>query len=198
MEKNEVIVMRFIIRSMLLWLIFALSPGTIYAEDVADGFLGIKWETNLSSLEGYVQLGKNGSVTYFTNPKVVHVINDIKVPQVIYGTYSNKFFAVYISIESIDVYSQMKHYITEKYGSPKLTMSMTQNTEQTIHIWKYKDTKIKLKLNNTDGKMKLAFYYTPLSVKVNEDLQEAFQETSGHIFQINKERAVQTLDLMKF
>lgn len=192
------IIMKLIIGPILLSLIFSLSTGTIHAEDLGDGFLGIKWETNLSGLEGYVELGKNGNVTYFANPKVVHVINDIKVPQVVYGSYLNKFFAVYINIESIDVYSQMKHYITEKYGSPKLTMTMTQNSEQTIHTWKHKDTKIKLKLNHTDGKMKLAFYYTPLSVKVNEDLQEAFQETSGHIFQINKERAIQTLDLMKF
>jgi hypothetical protein len=46
--------------------------------------------------------------------------------------------------------------------------------------------------------MKLAFYYTPLSTKVNELRQEAFQEKTKRFLDVDKERAVQSLDLLKF
>ena len=60
------------------------------------------------------------------------------------------------------------------------------------------DAKIKLKLNEENGDMKLGFYYTPLSSKVNVALQEAFQKETKPFLDVNKDRAVETLDLMKF
>jgi hypothetical protein len=50
--------------------------------------------------------------------------------------------------------------------------------------------------------MKLAFYHTPLSVQVNENQQEAFQETARKpIFPLNETRmqqAKELRDLMRF
>ena len=171
--------------------------GTVYAQDLQDGFLGLKWETDLSTLKDFLKIGEKNKVSYYVNPKVVHVINDIKISQAVYGAYLDKFFAVYIGIDAIDVYSQMKRYITDKYGPAKMTITMSTQGDQKIYIWKHKDTKIKLKINEPGGDMKLAFYYTPLSSRVNEDIQEAFEETSRP-FKIDKERAVQALDLLKF
>ena len=53
---------------------------------------------------------------------------------------------------------------------------MTAKDEQTVYKWNYKNIKIKLKLNEKDGKMKLAFYYTPISIGVNEQQQEMLKE----------------------
>ena len=113
----------------------------------------------------------------------------------IYGAYQNKFFAVYIGIDTFDVYSNLRNYITEKYGRSKMKIRITP--DRTEHQWKQENIKIKLKLNEETGDMKLGFYYTPLSTKVNAAQQEALQRETPR-FKVDKERAVETLDLMKF
>ena len=61
----------------------------------------------------------------------------------------------------------------------------------------YQKTKIKLKQNLETGDMMLGFYYTPLSSKVNELQGEAYQKSKPRI-EVDRERAVETLELMKF
>jgi uncharacterized protein YcgL (UPF0745 family) len=189
--------MRNLNKSIYILFLILLAAGTAQAQGLEEGFLGLPWKTNLSTQKEFLKTGEKNEVSYYVNPKKVYAINNIKIPYAVYGTYMDKFFAVYINIESIDVYSQMKHYITEKYGSPKMTMTLSLQNEIKIFIWRNTDTKIKLKLNETSGDMKLAFYYTPLSSKVNEALQEAYEETAKG-FKFDKERAVQALDLLKF
>lgn len=179
-----------------IWLLIMGGLGTVQAADLKEGFMGTKWQTDLNSLTNFLKIEEKENISYFVNPTVVHVIDDVKIPQVIYGAYENKFFAVYIQLDSFDVYNQMKRYITEKYGRPKMTMQI--NPDRTTYTWKHKPAKIKLKLNEETGKMKLAFYYTPLSTKVNELRQEAFQEKTKRFLDVDKDRAVQSLDLLKF
>ncbi len=183
-------------QSIFVGLIILMSIGTVQAADLKEGFMDTKWQTDLNSLTNFLKVEEKDNVSYFVNPTVMHVIDDVKIPQVIYAAYENKFFAVYIEIDTFDVYNQMKHYITEKYGRPKMTMQI--NPDRTTYTWKYSPAKIKLKLNEETGKMKLAFYYTPLSTKVNEARQEAYHEKTKPFLDVDKERAVQSLDLLKF
>jgi hypothetical protein len=76
-------------------------------------------------------------------------------------------------------------------------MKIRINPDRTEHQWKREDIKIKLKLNEESGDMKLGFYYTPLSNKVNAAQQEALHKETKR-FKVDKERAVETLDLLKF
>ena len=179
-----------------VFLIIMGGLSTVHAADLKEGFMGTKWQTDLNSLSNFLKIEEKENISYFVNPTVVHVIDDVKIPQVIYGSYQNKFFAVYIQIDTFDVYNQMKRYITEKYGRPRMTMQI--NPDRTTYTWKYNPAKIKLKLNEETGKMKLAFYYTPLSTKVNVLRQEAFQEKTKRFLDVDKDRAVQSLDLLKF
>jgi hypothetical protein len=47
-------------------------------------------------------------------------------------------------------------------------------SQQTIYRWKHQDIKIKLKLFEVESKMKLAFYFAPLSSQLNEVQRGAF------------------------
>jgi hypothetical protein len=192
------------IRSTCVWLIILsgiliiLSGiGPIHASDLKDSFMGTRWKTDLSASTKFLKLNEKDEITYYVNPSVVHTFGDIKIYQVIYSCYTNQFFAVYIQIDNYETFNQMKDHISEKYGRPKMTIKI--NPDRTIYIWKHHDAKVKLKLNEETGDMKLAFYYTPLSRKVNEERLEAYQETNkGFLKKVDKERAVETLDLMKF
>jgi hypothetical protein len=188
--------MKTIIQSIYVCLIIAISFGISQANDLKDGFMGTSWQVDLSDLNDFLKINGKDDLSYYVNPTVVYVIKDIRIPQPIYAAYKNKFFAVYIKIETFDVYNNLKQYITEKYGNSKMKIMI--NPDRTIYSWQQGDVKIKLKQNDENGDMKLGFYYTPLSTKVNAAQEAAFQKETKRFLDVDKERAVETLDLMKF
>lgn len=183
------------LQSIGMCIVILLGAGSLQASDLKDGFMGTPWQVDLSALDNFLKIDEKGDLSYYVNPTVVHAINNIKIPQVIYAAHQQKFFAVYIDIKTSESFSQLKRYITDKYGKAKMTMRI--NPDRTEYSWKYQKTKIKLKQNEETGDMKLGFYYTPLSSKVNELQAEAYRGSKPRI-QVDKKRAVETLDLMNF
>jgi len=175
--------------------VLLMSSGSLYAADLKDGFFDIQWRTDLSQTAGFKKVGENLNVSYFINPKLVYTINDIRIADAVYGTYANQFFAVYINIETIEVFAQLRRHMNRNYGLPKITRAMP--AEQTTYQWKHKKIKIKLKTYENKNNMKLAFYYTPFSSLANESQQETFQENfKSPIFPLDDRRKQNALDLM--
>lgn len=156
--------------------IILLGATTICADDIQDGFFGVKWGTNIANLKDFKSLYSKNKADFYVNPNEILTIKNISTAHVIYGFYSDKLFAVYIKIGSMEAYGEIKRYVKDKYGIPNVSYSMKK--KQKIEKWKYKDVKIKLKFNESPLKMKLAFYYVPLSGSVNEEMQEKYHETS--------------------
>ena len=118
------------------------------------------------------------------------------MPYVTYAFHSAKFFAAYVDVASIDVFGKLKDHISRKYGSPRTTLNF--NAGQRIYNWKYQDTKIKLKLYENVGKMKLGFYYQPLTRKVNKAQREAFPPPSKPIFPLDERRLGDAMEVFGF
>ena len=180
-----------------------MSTGSPAAADLKAGFFDIAWGTDLSQLDGFRKIAENVNIAYFVSDQRAYQIADIIIADVVYGSFENQFFAVYINIEAIDVFAQLKRYINNKYGQPKIKISkMPESDQQTVYQWNYAQTKIKLKIYENRDSMKMAFYYTPLSAQVNEAQLEAFQETyKKPIFPLDKtqmQQAEQLRDLMQF
>ena len=199
----ETISMRKTIYFILLITVFLTLTVRLQAADLKDGFFDLAWKTNLSQTDGFRKISENVNVSYFIHPKRAYKIADVKIMDVLYGSFADQFFAVYINIQAIDVFAQLRRHINHKYGPPRRKIiNMSKPDQQTIYQWKYKKTKIKLKIYRNREDMKMAFYYTPLSVQVNEDQQEAFQETDRRpIFPLNETRmqqAKEMRDLMQF
>jgi hypothetical protein len=195
--------MRKTIYFILLITIFLTLTVRLQAADLKDGFFDLAWKTNLSQTDGFKKISENVNVSYFIHPGRAYKIADVKIMDVLYGSFADQFFAVYINIQAIDVFAQLRRHINHKYGSPRRKIiNMAKPDQQTIYQWKYKKTKIKLKIYRNREDMKMAFYYTPLSVQVNEGQQEAFQETNRRpIFPLNETRmqqAKEMRDLMRF
>jgi hypothetical protein len=175
--------------------VILMSSGSLYAFDLKDGFFDIQWRTDLSQTDGFRKVGENLNVSYFINPKRVYTINDIRIADVVYGSYANQFFAVYINIETIEVFAQLRRYMNRNYGLPDIIRAMP--AEQTTYQWKHKKTKIKLKTYENKNNMKLAFYYTPFSRLANESQLETFRENFKRpIFPLDDQRKQNALDLM--
>jgi hypothetical protein len=173
-----------------------LRTGSLYAADLKNGFFDIQWKTDLSQVDGFKKVGENLNVSYFINPKRVFTINDIKIPDVVYGSHADQFFAVYINIDNIEVFAQVKRHMNRNYGVPRISKRMP--ADQTTFQWKHEKTKIKLKTYETRSNMKLAFYYTPLSRMVNESQQEAFHENFRRPrFPLDDRRMQNAMNLME-
>ena len=96
----------------------------------------------------------------------------------------------------IIIFSRLRNYLNEKYGSSKTTTRL--NPRRTTNIWNHRDVEITLKLNRETGKLKLSFYYTPLSAKVDKIRLEAYQEnTRSFLDRINTNRAEEFMDMMR-
>jgi hypothetical protein len=180
---------------ILLVLLF-FTPPVLMAQEIDEGFLGISWKTSIDDLKGFTHLSDNGPVSYYTNPNEIHRLFEEDVPGVIYGFYNGTLFAVFIKIDSLEMFSKIKAHLTSKYGIPEKTM--TARVEQTIYKWKHGPVKIKLKILEADGSMKLVFYYTPLSNKVNEDDLEAQQRKTPRLFPIKKGKVPEVVPLFEY
>ena len=188
--------MRKSISLILLITIYFMSTGSLNAADLKKGFFDIQWKTNLSQTAGFKKVGENLNVSYFINPERVFTINEIRISDVVYGTYADQFFAVYINIDNIEAFAQLRRHMNSNYGVPRITRTMP--AEQTTYQWKDEKTKIKLKTYENKNNMKMAFYYTPLARKVNESQQEAFFENfSRPLFPLDDSRMQKAMNLME-
>ena len=160
-----------------------ISTGVLHGADLQEGFLGTNWGAHISELTGFNKVSRNGDVSYYGNPQKSYTIFGVDTANVIFGFFKDKFFAAYIAVESIEVFDRAKNHLTQKFGSPQ-TILKTQN-QQTIFSWKQTDTRIKLKLYEKEGKMKLAFYYSPLATEVNATQREAFPQIPADTYSID-------------
>jgi len=154
-----------------LALLFILT-GILHAAELNDSFLGIKWGTNISALPNFIKISGKDDVAYYENPVKIYTVFEVENPSVIYGFYKDQFFATYIQVDTFMVFERVKEHISEKFGTPKTILKM--KSRQTIYRWKHQDIKIKLKLFEVQGKMKLAFYFAPLSSQLNEAQRGSF------------------------
>ena len=151
-----------------------LYLGPIYAADFQGGFSGIKWGANLSTIDNLSEVSQKEKIGFYVRPNEVYTINNLSIGQVIYGFYENRFFAAYLAIKSKEKFDQVKDYMIRKYGNPRAQLRI----DRTIYIWEYADIKIKLKHFEKDVRYKLAFYYTPLSTRLNErQLEKDFEKS---------------------
>jgi uncharacterized protein YcgL (UPF0745 family) len=163
--------------------ILLLSAGILYGADLQKGFLGTNWGADISELTGLNKISQEGDVSYYENPQKSYTLFGIDTANVIFGFFRDKFFAAYIAVESIKTFSRAKDHLTQKFGSP-ITILKTQN-QQTIFMWKYDSIKIKLKLYEKEGEMKLAFYNGPLAAEANEVQREVFPQIPADAFSID-------------
>ena len=141
-----------------------LTGNYVYAADLQGGFSGLNWGTDLTSTENLSKLSQKGDVGYYFRFNETGLVYNTHIDRVIYGFYQNKFFAVYLRIKSAEDFDKIKEFMITDYGPPRAQLRINR----TIYIWEHKDIKIKMKFYKKNGDHKLAYYYTPLSRKLNE------------------------------
>jgi hypothetical protein len=173
-----------------------LLQSSVWAAHLTEGFSGVKWGTSIETLSNFKEVGSLGEIGYYVNPDVLHTIGGFEVPQVIYGFYAKRLFAVYAQIDSLEVYARIKNDLQSHYGIPKVVYGATGQPK--VYRWKSGQIKIKLKTDDSLRKIKVAFYYTPLSDKVNEAGEEKYRESEIKFLPIERDKEPQRLPLLEF
>jgi hypothetical protein len=176
--------------------VYLLITNSAGAGDIQDGFQGIKWEQSIMLLKDFTKLYSKNDVHYYANPDKVFQVGEVTVTDVVYGFYLGKFFAVYIKIDGLEAFGEIKNYMKSRYGLPKSSFSV--KNRESVDKWKKKDVKIKLKHSEKTGKMKLAFYYTPLSTEINEAQQEQLHDSKVRWFPIERDKKPSSFPLLTF
>lgn len=173
------------LKQVIYGLVFILiSVGLLHADDLNNGFLGINWGTDISELKDMGKISKKGEVSYYKTSQKSYNIFGVDTASVTYGFYKDKFFAAYVAVGSTETFSRVKSHLTQKFGSPQ-TILKTQN-QQTIYRWKPGNIRIKLKLYENEGRMKLSFYYGPLATEVNQAQREVFPQIPAGTFSLDE------------
>ncbi|MGD9137110.1 MAG: hypothetical protein PVH42_10125 [Desulfobacterales bacterium] len=151
------------------WLVMILC-STAVAYDFQKGMHGMKWGSSLSENPDLSEVYETPLAVYYAKPSTLYQVSNQPIPGVFYGFYDDKFFAVFVKLRSPDQFAKLKQAFDTKYGDAKSFFS-TQSKQQ-VYRWKDGDVKIKLKMIEAKGQYKMAFYYTPLSRKLNEERLE--------------------------
>lgn len=180
---------------LIVYCLFVLST-VVSAADLKDGFMGYKWGESASRYPELRILYTKGDITYYSNPGESYTLEDITVNDVIFGFYQQSLFAVYIGIDTLEIYDSIERHLRSKYGLPGTKVSAKDYLN--THKWTYQGVKMKLKSSQVDGKMKLGMYYKPLVKDLSEDRVEEINERSYRFFPIDKNKRPERFPLLEF
>ena len=161
----------FVFRSLL---IIILTVNSVLADDIREEFMGIKWAAAVPMAGNLHEIRRAANVAYYIRPNELYTMNDMNLGQPIYGFFHDKFFAVFINLDTDEHIGEIKSILDTEYGPVRAQLRLAQ----TIYIYNDHHIKIKLKHYETEGTYKLGFYYTPLSTKLNENRLEKNFETT--------------------
>ena len=139
---------------------------TALVYDLQQGMHGMKWGSSVAENSDLKKVHEPELANYYAKPDTLYQIASQPVPGVFYGFYDDKFFAVFVRLRSLDQFSKLKQAFDTKYGDAK--SSYSSQSKQQVYRWNDGDVKIKLKMIETMGQFKMAFYHSPLSTQLNE------------------------------
>jgi len=182
--------------ALLICVFIAIFCPVLPAADLNQGFLSLPWGTRAGDIQDLTLVGEKGPVSYYQNSNQELTILDKAIPPPIYGFFDNRLFAVYTRVETQIQYDRVYAYLTGKYGPARTTLRVEPH--QTTETWKTGDVKIKLKRNQENWSMKLAFYYMPLTAELNEVENEAYAESQRRLFPVEKDRRPLAVPFLKW
>lgn len=179
---------------LMVSLFFALA-GIANATDIQQGVLKYNWGTQASQYPDLKQVSEQGEVSYYSNSGEIYQIGDISVNKIVYGFYKNQLFGVYININSIAIYDKLLKHMKSEYGLPatKITASGLETSK-----WKRDDVTIKLKMDKLTQKMKIAFYYRPLSKTLRAQQVDDLDTSSFNFLAFEKDDNPKKFVLFEF
>jgi hypothetical protein len=181
--------------AILIILMILIAPNS-FAADLERGFMDYTWGQNIKELPNLDKLYAKKHITYYSNPGETYILENIAINDIVFGFYDSQLLGVYIGIDSLEKYDKIMAHMRDKYGLPSVKISSSEKL--TTHKWKYKDVTIKLKADQIDADMKLAFYYDPLSDVLRKEKLTEVSDDSFRFFPIDKDEKPRMIPFLEF
>lgn len=151
--------------SHLLFFTFALAVllfgcGGSSASGEPDNFRGIKWGADSSSLSGSNRIAGEGHLAFYEKDNDSLQLEGIKLDQVIYGFYKNRFYTAMIYFQASE-FSRMKEIMTAKLGEPV----MPDKTPSKL-VWDGSTVTVLLTSAGDSNSARLAYLFKPLQLEI--------------------------------
>jgi len=126
-------------------LAYALPPGMFKPGSEPDGFRGIRWEQDISTVEGLVYVNTDpsyGGVELYRRKGDELRIGAAKLEDILYGFWQNKFCVVKILVKGSVNWAGLKQAAFEKFGE-----GFQSNKYIEKYVWLGENTLMLLKYN---------------------------------------------------
>ena len=173
-----------------------LFCSSVAAYDIQQGIHGMQWGSSISEYDDLIQVHENNQAAYYVNTQRLFHTAGQPISRVSYGFYRGRFYAAFIKLRSQNQFSRLSQKFKEKYGNPKI--SYHDAGKQMVYRWKVADVKIKLKMRESAGAYKLAFYYAPLSAKLTRDQLEQIPAKAYGPAPSNEDKNIQSAPLLDY
>ena len=125
-----------------------------------DGFRGIKWKTEISSVSGLNQIANDGDLVFYEKSNDRLQMEEVKLDQVIYGFYKGRFYMGMIYFPAAG-FNRMQEIMTRQLGRP----AKPDNTPSKL-LWDGADVSVLLSLGDSSGGGRLVYMYKPIQLEV--------------------------------
>ena len=182
-----------IILGVWLSIIFFSSAEALF---IKQGMHGMQWGSSISKYKELTKVHETGQAAYYVKPHMRYQTANQPVRRVSYGFYRDQFYATFIKLRSPDQFFHLQRQFSNRHGEPKITRY--SETGQTVYRWTVDVVKIKLKIKESIGEYKLAFYYSPLASKLNQEQLEQLPLEAYGPEPSQEEGAVKTAPLLDY
>lgn len=173
-----------------------LGGATVGALEIQNGLMGYQWGDSVANYPGLEKLGDKGEVSYYRKPGEVYTIGEEMIEKVIYGFHRDQLFGIYLHLDSIAVYDNLFNHLKAEFGLP--SYKEAAGGDKPVFKWKDQDVTIKLKMEKPAGKLKLAFYYRPISTALNSSQWEELDTSSFRFIPFEKGKEREKFILFEF
>ncbi len=168
------------------------TPATADVDTDQAQFMGMPWGADISRFPDLNKRHMANDMSYYINPTEIHSAYGQPVPYVVYGFYQRQFCAAFIHIDSPELFDRVRYDMKKKYGIPKIV----EDGKQTIYRWKSDNIKIKLK--EKQGRMKIAYYFLPVTRKVDAGFSNDTGSRSFQWFPFEKGATPERMPVLRF
>jgi hypothetical protein len=133
--------LKTIVISATLFFTYAFVWGGTYKNE-PNGFRGIKWGTDVTSLRDMVLLKDLGEIRTYSKTKDALTVGDANAESIKYSFLDGKFYQVEISIYGTENIGAFKKRLIVLFGEPKLSQRTIANTDFEVYTWKGDSTEI--------------------------------------------------------
>lgn len=125
-----------------------------------DGFRGIKWRAEVSSVSGLHQIGGQGNVLLYEKNDDKLQMGKVRLDQVVYGFYKGRFYMGMVYFPSVG-FKRIGEMMTRRLGKP----AKPDNTPSKL-LWDSDNVSVLLTLTNSPNQGRLVYIYKPIQLEV--------------------------------